>query len=179
MEMIFDMESAKYTKPDKQGGGAFSYASQYKQYIMQYLMPYFILFGLNKEDTGFVDSIKDSVNKQYYEIDLINCITEYMHTTHIHLLDAVSRIDDKGYMQLYGNVAPYKKIGQSGVDYQRPNQVSQMSRSVISREMIHGHLEAELFDMDKLCLIPAGNVNSVNQQALGICKNLVTNKCQR
>ena len=29
MEMIFDMESAKYTKPDKQGGGAYDFASKY------------------------------------------------------------------------------------------------------------------------------------------------------
>lgn len=84
MEMIFDMESAKYTKRDKQGGGAYAFASQYKTYLMPYLQPYFELFGLNRQDTGIVQKIKTSVNRPYYESDLIEEIIEYIHTTRLH-----------------------------------------------------------------------------------------------
>lgn len=175
MEMIFDMESAKYTKPDKQGGGAYAFASQYRQYILQYMLPYFVLFDLNKEDSGIIESIKMSVNRKYYESDLVNAILNYMHTTHLHLLDGVSRIDDLGYMAKFNAPTPYRHPSTqrpSGTLHQRPVQICQNSNSVMRREMVHGTFEAQLFDMDKLCLVPASEVKCINNQALNIIKQL-------
>lgn len=175
IEMIFDMESAKYTKPDKQGGGAFAFASKYKQPIMPYLMPYFVIFGLNKTDTGIIEEIKESVNRPYYETDLVESILGYIHTTHIHLLDGVSRIDDEGYMAKFNSPVPYRHKSTQhpgGTLHQRPNQYSKLSKSVTKREMVHGTFEAELFDYDQLCLIPASELKNVNQQALNRVKQM-------
>lgn len=175
IEMLFDMESAKYTKPDKQGGGAFAFVSMYKQYILQYMMPYFILFGLNKQDTGFVDSIKSSVNRKYYEIDLVNAIVEYMHTTHLHLLDGVARLDDVGYMAKFNSPTPFRHQSTqrpNGTIHQRPAPICQMSNSVMKREMVHGTFEAQIFDMDRICLISASNLKNINNQALSAVKQM-------
>ena len=175
MEMIFDMESAKYTKKDKQGGGAYAFASQCKAYIMSYLQPYFELFGLNKQDTGIIQKIKSDVNKAYYESDLIAAILEYIHTTHIHLLDGVSRIDDKGYMAMYNSPVPYRHPSTqrpNGVAHTRPNSIATMSNSVNRREMVHGSFEASIFDLDRICMIPAGQVQSINNQCLNIVKSM-------
>ncbi len=182
MEMIFDMESAKYTKPDKQGGGAFAFASKYRQELMPYLMPYFILFDLAKEDTGIIASIKEDVNRKYYEKDLTEAFLNYIHTTRLHLLDGVSRIDDKGYMAMYGNVVPLRhKSTQnpSGIIHQRPNKVAQLSRSVTAREMVHGTFEAQIFDMDSICLLTAEQVKGINKQALNVVQQMSANKMQR
>lgn len=176
IEMILDMESAKYTKKDKQGGGAFDYASKCKQYIMPYLMPYFILLGLNKQDTGIVNEIKDAVNRKYYETDLIEAILNYIHTTHLHILDGVSRIDDKGYQQAYGTSAPFKL---PLVVHQRPNEMCNMSQSIMSREMIHGAVQFQLFDMDKICNISSESTRGINKQALNVIKTLGVNGLQR
>lgn len=175
MEMIFDMESAKYTKVDKQGGGAYAFASQYKTHIMNYLMPYFILFDLAKPDTGIIESIKSSVNQKYYEVDLVNSIVEYMHTTHIHLLDGVSRLDDSGYMSKFNSPTPYRHPSTqrpNGTIHSRPNSMCQMSSSIMSRELVHGNFEAQLFDMDSICMIPASSVKAINQKALSCLKEM-------
>lgn len=171
IEMILDMESGKYTKPDKQGGGAFAFASQFKQPIMNYLMPYFMLLGLNKLDTGIVKEIRDEVNKKYYEKDLVDAIIAYIHTTRIHLLDGLARIDDKGYMEMYGKPVPYRHpITQrpDGIYHERPNSMVESSERLQRLEMIHGEYEAQLFDMDRISLMTAEQVKSVNYQALHI-----------
>ena len=175
MEMIFDMESAKYTKKDKQGGGAYAFASRYKQYIMQYLLPYFKLFNLDREDTGIIKSIKDSVNIAYYESDLMNEILNYIHTTHIHLLDGVSRIDDKGYMAMYNSPVPFRHPSTqrpNGTDHIRPNSISTMSSSINRREFVHGSFEASIFDIDKLCLLQVNQLKVINKHCLDIVETL-------
>jgi hypothetical protein len=175
MEMIFDMESAKYTKPDKPSGGAYAFASKNKTCFMGYLMPYFKLFNLDKEDSGIIDSIKTSVNRKYYEKDLVDAIVNYMHTTHIHLLSGVARIDDEGYMQKYNRPVPYRnKATQKpkGTIHQRPNAVSQSSKSLMDREMVRGTFEAQIFDMDALCQIPASNLKNIDNQALNVLKQM-------
>jgi hypothetical protein len=175
MEMIFDMESAKYTKPDKQSGGAYAYASQYKTYIMQYLMPYFILFDLNKPDTGIIDTIKVSVNRKYYESDLVDAIINYIHTTHIHLLDGVSRIDDEGFMKKFGQPAPYRHASTqhpNGTYHRRPAPVCNASPNLMRLELMNGTFNAQIFDMDKICQIPASNVKNVNNSALNALKQM-------
>lgn len=175
MEMIFDMESAKYTKKDKQGGGAFAFASQYKGYLMGYLLPYFRLFNLDKQDSGIIQSIKTEVNKPYYECDLIEAVLDYIHTTHIHLMDGVSRIDDKGYMAMFNSPTPYRhpstqRLG--GVDHVRPNSIANMSKSISRREMVRGSFEASLFDMDSICKIPVSQIQDINAKCLNIVKQM-------
>lgn len=175
MEMIFDMESTKYTKADKQGGGAYAFASQYKQHIMGYLLPYFQLFGLDKQDTGIIDEIKASVNHKYYEVDLINAVTDYLHTTHLHLLDGLSRIDDKGYMAKYQSPVPFRHPStqhSGGTDHSRPAPICSQSNSVMRREMVHGHFEASIFDMDAICELSADEVKAVNNSALARVKDM-------
>lgn len=181
MEMIFDMESAKYTKADKQGGGAYEFASQFKKHIMMYLMPYFQLFGLNKADTGIIEEIKQSVNHKYYEVDLIDAITEYLHTTHLHLLDGLSRIDDKGYMAKYQAPVPFRHPSTQkpgGTDHTRPAPICQQSNSIMQREMVHGHFEAAIFDLDKICLLSSDNIKNINRQALATVNDM-KNQYQR
>lgn len=182
MEMIFDSESAKYTKPDKQGGGAYAFMSKHRTAIMCYLEPYFQLFGLNKLDTGFVKEIKDSLNHKIYEKDLDEAFLEYIHTTRIHLLDNLSRVDDKGYMQAFNRPVPMRhKATQcpGGVDHRRPNDICATSRSIMAREMINGTLEAEIFDFDSICILTADQVKVLNQQALGVIEQLKNVKAQR
>lgn len=170
IEMIFDMESAKYTKKDKQGGGAYAFVIEYKQYLLPYLLPYFQLFKLDKQDTGIIKQIKEEVNKTYYESDLMSAILEYIHTTHLHLLDGVARIDEKGYLAKYGNAVPFRY--NSDVYYQRPNTVAKMSNSINRREMIHGTFEASIFDIDNICLIPKSSLSNINTQCLSIVDTL-------
>lgn len=175
IEMIFDMESAKYTKADKQGGGAYAFASQHKQYIMWYLAPYFQLFGLNKADTGIIPEIKAAVNKKYYESDLIEAVTEYLHTTRLHLLDGLSRIDDEGFMAKYNTPVPLRHSStqhKSGTHHSRPAEICSQSRSIMSRELVRGSFEAQLFDLDKICLLSAEQVKSVNNNALQCLRDM-------
>lgn len=180
MEMIFDMESAHYTKADKQGGNAYLFASTYKPHIFAYLQPYFQLFNLVEPTT--IEEIKMAVNHKYYETDLMTAITQYLHTTHLHLLDGISRIDDIGYMTQYNAPVPLRHPctqHKGGTQHQRPNQMSQMSRSVLSREMVHGTFEAQLFDYDKICAIPVADLSKWNNKALGCVQELGKNRNQR
>lgn len=173
MEMIFDMESAKYTKPDKQSGGAYAFASQYKTYIMQYLMPYFQLFGLDVMEPGIIPEIKAAVNHKYYESDLIEAITNYIHTTHIHLLDGVSRIDDRGYMAKFNSPVPFRHPSTqrpNGTIHQRPAQINQYSARLQKLEFMQGTYEAQLFDYDALCSLQASQLKTINSQALECVK---------
>lgn len=175
IEMIFDMESAHYTKPDKSGdGNAYLFASKFKPYLMPYLEPWFHFFGLEGIET--IPEIKNSVNRKYFESDLIDAIISYIHTTHLHLLDGLSRIDDVGYQRCCGGMPPYRRPLDTNV---RPNSVAAMSNSVMSRELVHGTFDAQLFDYDRLCMLRSGDVKSVNSGALNCVKTLVKNNCQR
>ena len=181
MEMIFDMESAKYTKKDKQGGGAYSYACKAKQYIVGYLLPYFQLFGLDVENPGMSESIKEKVNRKYYEKDLVGAILKYMHTTRIHLLSGLSRIDDRGYVNLYGQSVPYRhpQTQYNGTIHNRPPKVTQYSQRLQELEMINGQIEAEVFDLDALCLLSATEVSNLNKWGLNIVSDMMEHKAQR
>lgn len=180
IEMLIDMESEHYTKADKNSSNAFSFISTYRQHLLPYMMPYIYLFDIETPTT--ISTIKEKVQKKYYESDLIDAIIEYIHTTHIHLIDSISRIDDIGYMALYKQPTPYRHPSTqkpNGTLHVRPNTEAQMSKSVMSRELVKGTFEAQLFDMDKLCLLPVSNINNINKQGLQICKQLVDNKLQR
>jgi hypothetical protein len=180
IEMLMDMESAHYTKADKQSGNAHTFVSTYQQYLLPYLEPYFELFSLKEIQT--IQSIKQEVCKKYYETDLVNAIIDYMHTTRLHLLDGLSRIDDEGFMSLYNRPVPYRhKSTQKpqGTTHQRPNAVAQNSRSVMSREFVKGSLEAQIFDFDSICRLTAENVKDLNKKSLDVVEKLKDNKHQR
>ncbi|MBE5906080.1 MAG: hypothetical protein E7277_04685 [Lachnospiraceae bacterium] len=181
MEMIFDMESAKYTKPDKWGGGAYAYVIKHKQNIMDTLMPYFQLFGLDKPDSGLVHEIKAQVERPYFEADLLGAITTYLHTTRLHFLNGVSRLDDKGFKELFDEPVPYRHPAtqkKDGTLFARPSKLTAASESFRHREMMHGTYEAQLFDMDKLCAISPEDVDNVNRKALE-CLKLLGKEHQR
>lgn len=78
-------------------------------------------------------------------------------------------------MAKFNSPVPYRHKSTQhpgGTLHQRPNQYSKLSKSVTKREMIHGTFEAELFDYDQLCLIPASELKNVNQQALNRVKQM-------
>lgn len=182
IEYIMDCESAKYTKPDKAGGGAFLFLKTYRESAMPYLMPWFQLFGLDKDDSGYVDSIRDNIPAKIYEKDLVDNIIEYIHTTRIHRLDGLARIDDKGFMEMYGKVVPFRHPSvqsPQGLIHTRPNQACTESRSVMKREMINGTIEASLFDFDALNLLEADKLESLNKKALEACAELGAKRMQR
>ncbi|SFQ40431.1 hypothetical protein SAMN02910358_01946 [Lachnospiraceae bacterium XBB1006] len=173
MEMIFDMESAKYTKPDKWGGGAYAYATQYKQNIIGTLLPYFQLFGLDKEDSGVLASIKEQVEHPYYEEDLLDAITTYLHTTHLHRLNGVARLDDRGFKELFEEPVPFRHPAtqkKDGTVFTRPSKLTAASKSFQNREMMRGTYEAQLFDMDALCTILPEDIDKINEKALEYLK---------
>lgn len=60
----------------------------------------------------------------------------------------------------------------NGVDHSRPNSVAFMSNSINRREMVHGSFEASIFDMDKICMIPASQVQSINSKCLNIVNSM-------
>lgn len=183
IEMIMDMESARYTKKDKQGGGAYWFASTYKPHVFGYMLPYFQLFGLDVEMSPMVESVVQQLKgRKYYEKDLVDCILNYMHTTRIHLLDGLARIDDEGYMKVYGSPVPYRQAATqhpNGTVHHRPNEIAQQSRSIMSRELVHGDFQAQLFDYDAIALLRADEVKGINDSALQCLEELKANGCQR
>lgn len=180
MEMIFDMESAHYTKADKQSGNGYAFASTCKRYIMPYLQPYYELLGLIQPET--IDEIKKKVNRKYYETDLVEAIVQYMHTLHIHLLDGISRIDDRGYMMLYNKPVPLRHPSTQkpgGTMHNRPSRVVTVSPRLTELEFIHGTFEAQLFDYDRICSIPVSDLPNWNGKALNVLKEMAAAKKQR
>lgn len=160
MEMVFDMESAKYTKPDKQGG-AYTFAKTYKGYLMKYLEPCFAMFGLNQDDTGFIPEIKESIDRDYYEEDLVKAFLRYIHCTKLHRLDGVSRIDAYGYYTATGKFVKFRR--QLPFKAQRPNAVCAESNSIRRREFVQGTAEVGVFDMDALCNISYDEIANLNK----------------
>ncbi|MBE5901526.1 MAG: hypothetical protein E7280_06425 [Lachnospiraceae bacterium] len=182
MEMIFDMESAKYTKPDKWGGGAYAFAKKRKQNIMPWLMPYFSLFGLDKEDSGLVPHIKESLERDYYEADLLKAVEEYLHTTRLHFLNGVARLDDKGFWEVFDKPVPFRHPAtdqKGGTLFHRPSELVEASENFSHREMMHGEYEAQLFDMDALCGLSEKQLQEENEKALDYLDVLFENGKQR
>ena len=155
IEMIMDWESAAYTKPDK-GKNAYHYVE-----------PYLVLFNFNKEEVKLIESIKDKIPNKVYESDMIEAIIKYIHTTHIPVLNYVSRLDDIGFMRTFNKPTPFRhKQTQNtkGVYFQRPNGYVASHKFSMDREMIRGSLEAQIFDMDKICRIPASMCKEINNK---------------
>lgn len=166
IEMIFDWESSAYTKPDK-GMSAYEFATTRQQHLLPYVMPYLQLFGFTEIEANrvLIQDIVKEARKPVYETDLIDAILCYIHTTHIHLLEYISRIDDVGYMQTFNAPAPFRHPSTqapNGTLHQRPNAYVSHSNSLARREFVQGTLEAQIYDLDKICKIPVSEIPSLN-----------------
>lgn len=166
IEMIMDWESAAYTKPDK-GKNAYGVATSFNKDIYHYVEPYLVLFNFNKEEVKLIESIKDRIPNKVYESDMIEAIIKYIHTTHIPVLNYVSRLDDIGFMRTFNKPTPFRhKQTQNpkGVYFQRPNGYVASHKFSMDREMIRGSLQAQIFDMDKICRIPTSMCKEINNK---------------
>lgn len=179
MEMMFDCESAKYTKPDKQSGGAYAFLRQFRSDYLCFLEPYFRLFGLDKPDTGFIPEIQEIARAKVYETDLVEAFLEYIHTTRLHELDAVARIDSLGYAIKFNQNTPYRRCGKGAPVYSRPNSVAQQYNSARKLELVNGSIEAQMFDMDQICLLNKDQTRVINAQALEVVKQLKASDLHR
>lgn len=153
IEMIFDWESAAYTKPDKKRN-AYGVATTLHKDLFKYVQPFLNMFGLTSEDTVLIDEIKEQIPDKVYETDLIDAILRYIHLTHIPMMQYMSRIDDVGYKKTFGQNPPFRHYstgGENGNYFERPNYYTKHHKYAKSLEMIHGTFEAEIFNMDKLC----------------------------
>lgn len=165
IEMIMDWESAAYTKPDK-GKNAYGVVTSFNKDLFNYVVPYLKLFDFYSDQVKLIESVKNKIPNKVYECDLIDAILKYIHTTHIHVLSYVSRLDDIGYMRTFNKATPFRhKQTQkpNGVYFNRPNNYVASHKFSNDREMIHGTLEAQIFDMDKICRIPATRCNDINR----------------
>lgn len=168
IEMIFDCESARYTKPDK-GKCAYEVFTTFNSHLYNAVLPYLTLFGFTKIDNRCVPEIKAQISKKVYETDLLDAITNYIHITHIHLLDGVSRLDDKNYMECFGQPTPFRHPATQRPNcliHQRPTEYTSHSRSLTAREFVHGTFEAQVFDYDKLCSLQVADLKSINNSCL-------------
>lgn len=166
IEMVMDWESAAYTKPDK-CKNAYGVATSFNRDIYHYVEPYLQLFGFNSKDIKLIPSIKDKIPNKVYEKDMIDAILKYIHTTHIHVLNYVSRLDDVGFMRTFKQPTPFRhKQTQrpNGNYFSRPNNYVMSHKFSNDREMIRGQLEAQIFDMDKICKIPASMCQKINNK---------------
>lgn len=167
IEMIFDWESAAYTKPDK-GKSAYEVATSFNADLYPMVEPYLKLFGFMGEQ-HIVKEIKDKVSGPVYESDLVDAFVNYIHTTHLHLLEYVARIDDVGYMRIFNKPTPFRhKSTQKpgGTYHQRPNAYVQQEGHgfALKHEMIKGVIDAQIYDMDKICKIKVKDIPQLNAQ---------------
>jgi hypothetical protein len=159
IEMIFDWESARYTKPDK-GKCAYEVATTFNSHLFEFVKPYLQLFGFTSISNTCIKSIKDAVNKTLTEEDLTDSFLRYIHCTHLHRLEGVSRIDQKAYYQFYGRPCPLRK---SIMYCSRPTSYTSQSRSLTARELIQGGIEVNAFDMDTLCTIKVDEIPKIEK----------------
>ena len=181
IEMIFDWESAVYTKPDK-GMSAYEFATTRCPDILEYVKPYLQLFGFTSKERTIIESIRVEAMKPVYETDLVDAIVQYMHTTHIHLLDCVSRIDDRGYTKVFRQPAPYRHqstFKARGTVHRRPNAYTKAHPHSLNLEMVNGTIEAQMFDMDGLCQLKVSELKSLNKVCAERDKVLRENKVAR
>lgn len=177
IEMIMDMESAHYTKPDKPGN-AYIFCSQFRPWVFKEAKQYFDILGL--DETIYTDKcILKQAQEPVYEAELINNIVDYIHTTGIHMMDNMARIDDEGIRKM-GDITPLRhpKTAKNNT-FKRPADVCNMSKSIMNLELIRGSIWAQLFDMDKICLLSVEDRKRVNNLCKTKLNNLMKNKLQR
>lgn len=176
IEMIFDWESARYTKPDK-GKCAYEVATTFNEHLFVYVKPYLELFGFTKIDTTCVPSVKALVDKTLTEEDLVNAFLEYIHCTHLHRLEGLSRIDQKSYEQVFNQPCPFRHPMIKGSIYrQRPTNYTSQSRSLTAREFIQGVVEVNAFDMDAVCSLRVEDIPNIEKLSLNKIKELGRNQ---
>lgn len=161
IEMIFDWESAPYTKKDK-GCNAFEVATTFNKHIYEYVEPYLKLFGFNSVKKNIIKEIKDAIPNRVYEPDLMEAILTYIQTTHIAQLQYISRLDDDAFKIASGQShLPFRHRctdGISGEKHVRPNTYCNGYKNALEHEMVHGIFDAQMFDMDAICRLRATDV---------------------
>lgn len=165
MEMIFDWESAPYTKPDK-CSNAYGVATTIHKDIFKWVKPYLELFGLLSDKVVLIPEIERNKYVKVYEIDLIEAILRYIHLTHIPVMQYMSRIDDVGYKKVFKQNPPFRHPVTSGENnnyFERPNYYTKHNNYAKRLEMIDGTIEAEIFDMDKLCKLSVSESKEVEK----------------
>ena len=173
IEMIFDWESAPYTKPDK-GMNANGVLESFNQHLQPFCIPYLALFGFKDSSPRVIPEIQKACTGPVYETDLVNAIIDYMHTTNIPQLEYVSRMDDAMYKQMSGvQMVPLRHKmtwGVGGNTFSRPNTEVMKRRSWVARDFVKGTFEAQVFDMDAICKLHKADIANYEMQA----KNIIT-----
>lgn len=170
IEMVMDWESAAYTKPDK-GKNAYGVATSFNKDIFHYVAPYLKLFEFDSEQVKLIEQIKDQIPSKVYEKDMIEAILRYIHTTHIPVLSYVSRLDDAGFMRTFNRPTPFRHKQTQRINgnyFNRPNKYVMGHKFSNDREMVKGMLEAQIFDMDMICKIPATACKEINAKLKGM-----------
>lgn len=180
MEMIFDFESARYTKPDK-GKCAFEMATTFYKPYFNYFRPYLQLFGFTSVNHDLVPEVKEFVKTTVTEEDLMGAILNYIHTTRIHQLEYTSRNDDVGYTAATGKavLGRDRRGAYHKHNYQRPSNYVASNAFASGLEMIHGNLQVSLFDIDMLCSMSVANTQELERANKGVQQYLAANKLQR
>lgn len=165
IEMLIDWESSGYTKPDKTMN-AYMFLHTRCEELRGYIEPYLMLLDINNATHSKIEYIVKEAQKPVYETDLVDAMTEYIHTTHIHMMDWVSRIDDRGYKEVFKQPVPCRHKAtekESGTVYNRPNAYTRAHPHSLNLEMVNGTVEAQIFDMDRVCQLKADEVKSLNK----------------
>lgn len=168
IEMIFDWESAPYTKKDK-GMNAYGVATSFNKHLYKYVEPYLKLFEFNSDTPNIIPEIKEQVTGKVYETDLIDAILSYIQTTHIAQMQYVSRLDDEAFKRASGNShLPFRHKCTDGIHgeyHTRPNEFSKNHVFAAEHEMVRGVIDAQMFDLDALCALTNNGVKSAEGQA--------------
>lgn len=183
IEAIMDVDSARYTKPDK-GMSPFEVfhpQKGFKGFMWPFVAPYLKLFGMTTADRTVNPTIFEQCKQPVYETELINAIIKFTHATNIHRMPAVARIDDEAALKV-GILPPYRHMlhCSTGIPKQLPNQkMIELGGWDLRRNLIKGTLSAQVFDMDAICKIPAGSVDAINRRAKELYTDLIQKKLHR
>lgn len=178
IEMIFDWESARYTKPDK-GKCAYEVATTFNSHLFEYVKPYLLLFDFTNINNKCIESIKKSVNRKVTEQDLVDAFLNYIHCTNLHRLEGLSRLDQRGYQEINGGLAPFRHPSTSVLYRQRPTNYTKQSHSLTARELIDGVVEVSAFDFDSICRLKVSSLDYINKSCIDICNKLTSLNKQR
>lgn len=173
IEMIFDWESAPYTKP--YGKNAVGVLNSFNKDLAPFVSPYLQLFGFESEAIELLPPIVEVAEKPVYEPEMIELICEFMHTTRIHQMQYMARIPDEPYKSTYHKPAPFRHKGtqrKNGTYFERPNNYVREHKRLHSSEYIRGTIKAQIYDMDALCKVKADEVEGIEAECKRAYENL-------
>ena len=186
LEMIMDVESARYTKPDKglTPWEAFS-ATGFKNYLGNIVIPYLHVLGFDRNDKSCIPEIKKLCSREVYEADLVKEIVAYMHTTKIHRLEGVARLDDEAYIIANKQIAPFRHKLESkdlskGTAVQLPTEfMKKAGRWQLNHNLIDGVFHPQVYDYDSLCMIKVADIPKINKEFLSEYFRLIQMRLHR